>query len=215
MKDRTIVQIDVVANVGLKVTHQGERDKKGTYSKITETISALPKPEFNKAMKKLANAMIKAGVPGYFQHVSELTGAELKKVLTGISRKTQVTRVKFIYDEGKLVKTKLKGIFINHVNEQGAFEVPQIDLTDNRYGFELALAQELETVLLEAHSYLSNNYNAIEPEDEEEQEQEVEASSDIEGDIDEDIDSPVQKVKKKTVKKVAKHPEMKVEKKAA
>ena len=207
MKDRTIVQIDVVANIGLKVTHQGERDKKGTYSKITETISAIPKPEFDKAMKKLGNAMIKAGGPGYFQHVSTeyLKGADLKKVLQGISRKTRVTQVKFVYDEGILVKVKFKGSFMNHVNESGSFEVPQIDLTDILYGFESSLKQELETVLIEAHSYLNSNYNSIEPTEEVAEE----ASDEL-------PDEPVaEKPKAVAKKKVAtKHPEMMVERAA-
>lgn len=180
MNKRSITKVMVKANVGLVVTHEGERDRKGTRSIITEQVSAQADPEFDKAMKKCAAALIKSTQAGLFEHAlrqGDLEGVldakqlneTITKSLNYISKSTTVTQIRAKYDEGEMASVKVFGVFANHLGETMVAHSPQIELGgQSAYGWESSLAKNIVKVFECVKEYLEGKYSQIAFEVEEE-----------------------------------------------
>jgi len=204
---RRITKVVVKPDVGLLVSHEGPRDRKGTPSKVTgELVCAEPEGEFTKAMHVLGSALVRSTAAGHFEHslrqpalegvlkskdLNEVTKALLKHSIKAL----KVTKVVIKYDGDSVSSVKIYGDFVNFKGVAIEISSPQIELNSEAiYGWEAVLLKNVETVIEKTKEFMEGKYTEIIlPEDEAKNEKEEEEAEVVdETDLDE-VEEPKSK----------------------
>ena len=169
-KNRSIEKLVIVPNVGLIITHSGERDKgaKGVRSKTNETVYAEPSDEFKTAIKRLTEGLIGTTALSAFESAmnKNFEGKELnvtlKAIFKFIGSSVSIRGAVIRRNEGTLVGVKIAGTYVNPKGEAMAISSPMIQLDQNVYGWEAKLIEAVEAVEAEALNFLNGEYQKIE-----------------------------------------------------
>lgn len=174
-KNRSIDKVIIIPNVGVVITHSGEREKgaKGVKSKNNETVYADPSEEFKTATKRLTEALIGTTSLSAFESAmnsdkvaSNFEGKALNSMLKtifkyiGNSVTVNSVVIKHINDELKAVK--ISGTYVNPKGEPLVVRSPMIQLDQVVYGWEAKLIEAVEAVKTEALNFLNGEYQKIE-----------------------------------------------------
>jgi hypothetical protein len=174
-KNRSIEKLVIVPNVGLIITHSGERDKgaKGVRSKTNETVYAEPSDEFKTAIKRLTEGLIGTTALSAFESAmnsdkvtknfeGKELNATLKAIFKFIGSSVSIRGAVIRRNEGTLVGVKIAGTYVNPKGEAMAISSPMIQLDQNVYGWEAKLIEAVEAVEAEALNFLNGEYQKIE-----------------------------------------------------
>jgi stage V sporulation protein SpoVS len=174
-KNRSIDKVIIIPNVGVVITHSGEREKgaKGVKSKTSETVYADPSESFKTATKRLTEALIGTTSLSAFESAmntdkvaSNFEGKALNSMLKAIfkyignSVTVKSIVIKHVNDELKAVQ--IAGTYVNPKGDSLSIKSPMIQLDQVVYGWEAKLIEAVEAVKAQALEFLNGEYQKIE-----------------------------------------------------
>lgn len=157
---KQIEKIDFKENVGLTVSYKDD-NYNGTSvpASGTQTIYADPSAEFNSAMKRMKEALIKTTAIGMFEHLIEQDADTIRKQLKKVASKVSVTGCTIKYEDNDIAGVKIRGKYTNKVGDVLAIASPMIALGGaEEWGWEAILSGHVTDLVERTGEFLEGAF---------------------------------------------------------